>query len=205
MKIVLISGKAEAGKTTAANFLKRLLQRTYGKNVAIVPYAAYLKSTAKTIWEWNGKKDEGGRHLLQWWGTEVVREKDPDFWVKAVMNVSDMAEPYLDYLIIDDCRFPNEINMWKKTCFVENSGDELDDHLVLKRRWPNIFTIRIERPGHENALTEEQRKHPSETALDDYKFDITISAQDSWDLMDRLNSAVIPNIVDISTAIQPLV
>lgn len=195
MKIVLISGKAEAGKTTASNFLKTLLTGSCGKRVAIIPYGAYLKDTARTIWGWNGEKDKAGRHLLQWWGTDAVRAKDPDFWVKAVGNIAVMAEPYLDYLIVDDCRFKNEIEWWKNQTIVETSDYNWEDHLVTKPRWPDIFTLRIERPGHENALTPEQREHPSETELDHYAFDQVISAVDSWDLMDALSLKVYPKIV----------
>lgn len=195
MKIVLISGKAEAGKTTAANFLKTVLTGTSRKKVAIIPYGAYLKDTARTIWGWNGEKDKTGRQLLQWWGTDAVRAKDPDFWVRAVGNIAVMAEPYLDYLIIDDCRFKNEIEWWKNQTIVETSDYNWEDYLAMKPRWPDIFTLRIERPGYENALTPEQREHPSETELDHYIFDQVISAVDSWDLMDALSLKVIPKIV----------
>ena len=51
-----------------------------------------------------------------------------------------------DYVLIPDTRFPNEI---------EGMADFNPKH------------IRIVRPGF-NMLTEEQQKHPSETALDNY-------------------------------------
>ena len=64
MKIILISGKAEAGKTTAANIIKYYLCGI-GKRVAIVPYGQYVKDTAKMIFGWDGQKHKNGRQLLQ--------------------------------------------------------------------------------------------------------------------------------------------
>ena len=174
MKIILISGKAEAGKTTAANIIKYYLCGI-GKRAAIVPYGQYVKDTAKMIFGWDGQKDENGRQLLQWWGTDVVRKKNENFWVNTVMRLAAVLDGEIDYLIIDDCRFPNEIDLWK------------DEYGYL--------TLRIERPGHENALNDEQRKHPSETALDDYVFDITISATDFKELKEAIYEQVLPIIV----------
>lgn len=166
MKIILISGKAESGKTTTAKFLKKKLGEQ-GKTSAIVPYGQYVKDTAKILFDWDGNKDEKGRALLQWWGTDVVRKNNPDFWIDTVMRLAKvMTDVGFDFLIIDDCRFPNEIENWKR--------DILDV-------W-NVMTVRIERPGHENALTEKQRQHPSECALDRYNFDVTISATDQEEL-----------------------
>ena len=174
MKIILISGKAEAGKTTAANIIKYYLCGI-GKRAAIVPYGQYVKDTAKMIFGWDGQKDENGRQLLQWWGTDVVRKKNENFWVNTVMRLAAVLDGEIDYLIIDDCRFPNEIDLWK------------DEYGYL--------TLRIERPGHENALNGEQRKHPSETALDDYEFDVTISATDFKELKEAIYEQVLPIIV----------
>ena len=174
MKIILISGKAEAGKTTAANIIKCYLCGI-GKHAAIVPYGQYVKDTAKMIFGWDGQKDENGRQLLQWWGTDVVRKKNENFWVNTVMRLAAVLDGEIDYLIIDDCRFPNEVELWKH------------EYAYL--------TLRIERPGHENALNDKQRKHPSETALDDYEFDITISATDFKELKEAIYEQVLPIIV----------
>ena len=45
-----------------------------------------------------------------------------------------------------------------------------------------MLTIRVERPGHENALTPEQRQHPSETALDNFPHDFHVFARDAAQL-----------------------
>lgn len=177
MNIILISGKAEAGKTTTANIIKEHLQNDHFPeyNVAIVPYGQYVKDTAKMLWGWNGKKDEAGRNLLQWWGTDVVRAQDEYFWVNTVICLSDVMQYHFDYLIVDDCRFPNEIEPWKSI-------------------YEDVTTIRVERPGHENCLTPEQRMHPSETSLDDYEFDVTLTATDTDELEEEIMYKVIPRI-----------
>lgn len=49
--------------------------------------------------------EEKPRKLLQNIGT-LGRELDPDFWVNHLMNEN---RKYIDYLFIDDVRFPNEL------------------------------------------------------------------------------------------------
>ena len=63
MKVILISGKAEAGKTTTANIIKTFLEER-GRKVACIPYGQYVKDTAKLIWNWDGKKDKKGLSLI---------------------------------------------------------------------------------------------------------------------------------------------
>ena len=191
MKVILISGKAEAGKTTTANIIKAFLEER-GKKVACIPCGQYVKDTAKLIWNWNGEKDKKGRELLQWWGTDIVREQDPNFWVDSVIRLAKVIDKYVDYLIIDDCRFLNEIEAWRAVKYV--ALDEATDALTNRQRFPDIITIRVERPGYKNALTPEQRRHPSETELDDYIFDITIKAIDKAELYDEIVWNVMPKI-----------
>ena len=174
MRIILISGKAEAGKTLTANTLKDILEDR-GKRCCIVPYGDYVKSTARLLWDWDGSKEEYGRQLLQYWGTDMVRAKHPMFWVETVKRLADVVEPYFDYFIIDDARFPDEIEAWNN--------------------WVKL-TVRVERPGHVNSLTTEQKLHESETALDDYPFAVRLSATSKDDLIKEVNSKLIPALID---------
>ena len=191
MKVILISGKAEAGKTTTANIIKTFLG-AHWKKVACIPYGQYVKDTAKLIWNWDGEKDKKGRELLQWWGTDIVRAQDPNFWVDSVVRLAKVIDKYVDYLIVDDCRFINEIEAWRAIKYV--ALDSATDALANRQRFSDIIAIRVERPGHENALTPEQRRHPSETELDDYIFDITIKAIDKAGLYDEVIWNVMPKI-----------
>ncbi len=170
MKIILFSGKAECGKTSAAMMTANKL-RDMGYKVVHLAYADYVKQTAKDIFGWDGKKDVEGRKLLQWWGTDYVRAQDPTFWVNTVVRLAKVIDGLFDFAVIDDCRFENELTCW--------DGFE-------------SYTVRVERPGHESALTAEQRSHPSETGLDGYDFKIRLSAMDWAGLVEQVDTVLLP-------------
>lgn len=155
MKLILISGKAQAGKDTTANFLKSMLSES-GKKVLIIHYADYLKYICRQFYDWDGVKDEKGRSLLQNFGNNV-RQQNPNFWVDTVINFLNIVKDEFDYAIIPDVRYLNEIE-----------DNRLDNDFGRK------ITVRVERPGFDNGLTQEQKNHVSETCLDDYHFDVDI-------------------------------
>ena len=64
-------------------------------------------------------------------------------------------EDQWDYVLIPDTRFPNEID------YLKNAGFD-------------VLYIRVIRENFESPLTEEQKKHPSEIALDDYEADVLL-------------------------------
>lgn len=154
MKIFCISGKAGSGKDTAAGLMQNYL-RGDGQRVLILHYADLLKFMCKQLFGWDGKKDERGRHLLQYVGTDVVRKKNPDLWVGFVEWELKLFPDYWDYVIIPDCRFPNEI-----TILIQGGFD--------------VTHIRVQREGCKGGLTQEQREHASETALDGTIADYTL-------------------------------
>lgn len=175
MKIILISGKAEAGKTTAANFLKEELE-SRGERVAITPYGRLLKDLCNMLYGWDGQKDEAGRQLLQHFGTDVIRKSDPDYWVNHIIDLAFMLYYEFDALIVDDCRFPNELEAWGD--FVRFMKEEKS---YMGRSY-DVYWLRIVRPGYENHLTPEQRLHPSETALDGYELPMSLLSIDDIDI-----------------------
>lgn len=154
MEVITISGKAESGKDTTAKEIKNQLEQM-GYSVLICHYADLLKYICRQFFDWDGKKDEEGRTLLQVVGTEKVRTKYPNFWVDFIKTILDIFEGEWDFVIIPDTRFSNEILSMK------------DDFKTV--------TVNIKRPNYENHLTEEQRQHPSEIALDDFTFDYVIT------------------------------
>jgi hypothetical protein len=154
MNIITISGKATHGKDFTADILKDILLKD-GKRVLIMHYADYLKFLCKYIYEWDGKKDDKGRTILQFVGTNLARNNNPDIWVKVVYETILAFRTEYDVFIIPDTRFPNEIDFFKsKLC--------------------DISSIRVNRLNYKSSLTEEQLNHPSETALNDYVFDYNI-------------------------------
>ena len=156
-QVFLISGKAYHGKDSTAKFLKDKLPE--GKTL-ILHYADYLKLIAKMYLGWSGQKDEEGRNILQWLGTERVRLelKRPLFWVKSVCDAIEITSDKYDYFCVPDCRFPNEV-YYPKAAF---SG--------------KVTTIKVVRTNFASTLTEEQKRHPSEVALNGFVFDYTIES-----------------------------
>lgn len=110
-----------------------------GKKVLIAHYADLVKHICRAFFGWDGKKDERGRSLLQRVGTDLVRTKDPNYWVDFIIEMVQMFPGEWRYVIIPDTRFPNEIERLK----------EVPDF--------NVVHVRITRPGFDNSLTEEQK------------------------------------------------
>lgn len=152
---ILCSGLARHGKDLSAEILKEEFE-SRGEKVLVTHYADLLKFICKNFLGWNGEKDEAGRTLLQQVGTDVIRAKNPDYWVDFIGNLVQMLpEDTYSYIIISDVRFPNEINRIKEMGF-------------------SASHVRIFRPDFENNLTEEQKNHPSETALSNFPTDFFI-------------------------------
>lgn len=154
MKVIVLSGKARHGKTSTGELLKEALEAD-GYRVLITHYADLLKYVCKQFFGWDGVKDERGRSILQYVGTDVVRKQAPDFWVGFVSSILKLFYNNWDFVLIPDCRFPNEIQKLKSEGFY-------------------VTHLRVVREDFDNGLTEEQKQHPSETALDDVEPDAYI-------------------------------
>jgi hypothetical protein len=151
MKVVCISGKAQHGKDTTAGFMKEALEAD-GYKVLIAHYGDLVKYICTKFFNWNGEKDTYGRSLLQRVGTDVIRNKKPNYWVKFICDMLSFFPSEWDYVLIPDSRFPNEVDYLRYIGF-------------------DVTHIRVIRENFVSPLTEEQQKHPSETALDNVKAD----------------------------------
>lgn len=174
MKVICISGKAQHGKDTTAGFMKEALEKKGFARVLVAHYGDLVKYVAKTFFDWDGKRDEKGRSILQEVGTDRIRNADNDYWVRFIADMLGFFDGKWDYVLIPDCRFPNEIEFLK--------NDQFD-----------VLHFRIIRSDFVSPLTEEQQKHPSETALDNYIPDYVIT--NSGDLDDLKTH--IETVVDI--------
>lgn len=144
-KIICISGKAGHGKDATGEFMRQFLVGK-GKAAIVLHYADLLKYICTQCFEWNGIKDETGRSLLQYVGTDIVRKRDENFWVDYIARFLKVFEGEWDYAIIPDCRFPNECSRLKDSGF-------------------NVSHVRVVRTGFDTALSESQQAHISETAM----------------------------------------
>jgi hypothetical protein len=92
--------------------------------------------------DWVQYEDPKPRSLLQWWGTEYRRAKDPQYWVKKLARTLEQHDP--EVALITDVRFPNEI------AFVKSLGG---------------FVVKCTRT---TAPDFEVNEHPSEAELDGF-------------------------------------
>lgn len=155
MKIILIAGKAQSGKTTAANILKNLCKE---KNLraCITEYSKYIKMFAKELTDWNGEIASKPRAFLQDFGSFVRQNKDEDFFIKRMKEDISIYSSFVDVLIISDIRFPREITS-------------------LKEYHP--LTIKVDNHFEEKSLTKAEEAHETEHALDNF-FDFDYSIKD---------------------------
>ena len=153
MQVICISAKARHGKDTAAELMKEYLE-SIGKRVLITHYADLVKYVCTNFFGWDGNKDEKGRTLLQYIGTDVVCAQNPSYWVDFIVSILEMFEGEWDFVLIPDCRYPIE-------------AEKVSNKFHTK-------ILRIFRPDFDNGLTDKQKRHPSETCMDTFPFDATI-------------------------------
>jgi hypothetical protein len=150
MKVLCISAKAQHGKDTAASIIKDYLEAK-DKKVLITHYADLVKFVCTNFFNWDGQKDEKGRTLLQYVGTDIISSQQPTYWVDFIISILKFFEKEWDYVLIPDCRYPVEAARMIETF--------------------DTKVLRVERPNFDNGLTLKQKWHPSEISMDDYNFD----------------------------------
>ena len=173
MKIICISGKARHGKDLTAGILKNMLEEKK-QRVLVTHYGDLVKYICATFFGWDGVKDEHGRYLLQYIGTDVIRKARQDYWVDFVVGILRMFPNDWDYVLIPDCRFPNEIAMLDKVFH------------------GHVTHLRVVRPLFQTDLTEEQQNHPSETSLDHITPDYTFYNVGTIEVYEEYVRAVAP-------------
>lgn len=178
-RIIGLSGKIGAGKTTFSNYLQTkyegLEPHSFAENIRQMmaifinrPVDRLRSATDKETMTCMGKTVGV---LLQELGTEVGRKVNPDAWVLSLFEYYDRET---SYWIIDDVRFPNEADFIKKMggCVIRLNGD----------------------PGNVRKNSTRDLNHISETALDDYTdFDVVIDTEKygSSQMIDEINRVLL--------------
>lgn len=141
MKVIILSGKAESGKSITADIIKNKID----KKTIIISYASYLKEYAKNIINWDLNEATKPRTFLQELG-DLVKEIDSKFLINRIIEDIEVYKNYFDVIIISDARFLDEIEL-------------------IKEKYDSIV-IRIN--GNTNHLTEKEKNHNTEISLDNY-------------------------------------
>lgn len=184
-KIVFgISGKAQHGKDTSADYLLNVLG---GKKVH---FADKLKEQAVYL-GWDGSKDEGGRKFIQEMSAPIkeygnwLAKKYPEKYghyanynYYAASLYDEILNSEENILYIADVRFLNEFELFK------NSKDIIYISIRVNR-----IDLDTNLP-FDNKLTEAQKQHPSETELDNIKMDYTIINITFDSLYENLNNII---------------
>lgn len=148
-KVIIISGKARAGKDTTGSYLKEFFTLN-NKTAVTIAYADYIKMYAKKISDWDGKDDTKPRTLLQELGTEIIRNRiDQNFFIKRIIEDIKVYSFFFDYVIITDARIEKEITK-------------------IKEIYKDVISLNIERPNFVNELSSSETKHITETGLDNF-------------------------------------
>jgi len=171
IKAICVSGKAGSGKDTFARMLRHRLENAK-ESVVTTHFGDAVKMIAKNIYDWDGKKDEDGRALLQFIGTDLVRKQEPDFWAEFVARSIKLLsdDGNWDYVLIPDWRFPNEAE-------------------VLERFGIDVVTVRVVSTKNRRFMTNAQLDHESENALDGYNaFDYIVINDDLGELHEAVSA-----------------
>lgn len=148
-KIYLIAGLARSGKDTVKDIIMEFCNEKNIKSIAI-QFAFYIKHYAKMISDWDGNEKNKPRELLQFLGTEFIRNKiDDNFFINRVCEDVMVYSNFFDVIIINDARLKKEIT-------------------ELKGKFNSVKTIHVKRPNFLNDLTKEQSHHRTETELENY-------------------------------------
>lgn len=151
-KLILLSGKAQHGKDSACDILSSQL-RLLGFKTHKTAIAKHLKDIMKEYYNWDGAKTDEARSLLQYLGTDRIRNdlKNPFFHCERTMENIEVVQKDFHYIFVPDARFPNEA-------------------YFAKAYFPNkVIHIKVNRLDFKSPLTALQQQHHSECAMNQFR------------------------------------
>lgn len=148
IKIYILSGKSGSGKTQVADYIIDNYNKKNMKAVNLY-YAYYLKDYAKRILGWDGSEETKPRDFLQQVGSELIKKHvNKNLVTSRLLDDIEVFSYFYDVIVISDARFIDEINL-------------------VKEKYSNAISINIIR-NKENDLNELEKKHDTETSLDNF-------------------------------------
>ena len=148
-KIYIMCGKAKHGKDTFSAYLKDVYEKNE-KKVIVTQLSKYIKYYAREMTGWDLSEQQ--------LGTGVIREylKKEDLFINRMIEDIEVFSCFYDAIIISDVRLKKEIN-------------------DLRKVFPDLICVHVNRPNFDNGLTPEQKNHRTEIDLDDFTdFDVEI-------------------------------
>ena len=172
--IICICGKAGSGKSTVGDYFFNLFNE-YGSKVIVSPYTKYLKKYISDITGNIVDNNYKPRDLLQNLSNELIKNimHDKDFFVRREIEDINFYSYFFDVIIIDDVRFPREIE-------------------IIKEKFSNVISVGIYRNNYDNNLTLKPKNDITETSLDNYnKYDYIINNDNINELKNRVKDIVL--------------
>ena len=171
MKIFIIGGKAKCGKNTFGEMLREEL-KDYGYKPCVMQITEPLYEYARNYFEWDGNKEEKPREFFQKLGIDIIRDKmgKKYFLLNRLIEDIEILSNFFDCFIITDARMDYEFD---------------DD----------VTTIKLIRENYDDELTEEERNHETEKAIDNLKMDFDFVIKNKG--LDKLKKEALMVVRDV--------
>ena len=169
MKLILLAGKANCGKTSMANFIREYYV-TRRVNCVATEMGKYLKMYAKELTDWDGNEATKPRKYLQDLGMIIRKDmNNPLFLINRIKEDIELYRRDNEVIIVSDVRLPEEIEEFR------NSYD-------------NVITINVVNQYGNNTLTLEEQTHYTELALENYSdYDYTVVNENLQDAREKIH------------------
>ena len=159
--IYVLSGKAGSGKSFIADKMKCVLEFRGLKCISIA-YASYLKNYIMNITDWDGSEERKPREFLQELGVDLIKNRiNSSMLIDRIVDDISVYSYFFDVIIVSDARFIDEIE-------------------VIRDKFSRVCVINV--VGGSNNLSDREKSHITETALDNYNdYDFVIYNDDFLD------------------------